>query len=130
MHYREHLANHLSIIVMHRNGPHWHYYATFIDPHGRCGYQLSNTLLQCAGAMSLNRAMIYTDWWLQACGTYPIIASRACPRCVAWRNVWCHPFSFLFIGHTHVYHLTSYSVQFILSASASTCRNNQRRSIQ
>jgi len=28
---REHLANHLSIIVMHRNGAHWHCYATFID---------------------------------------------------------------------------------------------------
>lgn len=56
---REHLANHLSIIAMHHNGAHWHYYATFIDPHGRCGYQLSNTLVQCAGAMSLNRAIIY-----------------------------------------------------------------------
>lgn len=32
---------------------------TFIDPRGRCGYQLSNTLVQCAGAISLNRTMIY-----------------------------------------------------------------------
>lgn len=60
MHRREHFANHLSIIIMHRNGAHWHYYAAFMNPRGRCGYQLSNTLvLQCTGPMPLNRAMIY-----------------------------------------------------------------------